>query len=176
MRKFWIRKAPLQVANTDYAGWLYLSTESMHPEETADSANLYIKKHCEKNGRTPFTIACEHRMIWDEKAKSKELSIKERQAKKALHFVCEKGWEQDTSAYIHAWLRSSLFQKLSNIPMKFVPNFSRGQGKVYTEKFCRAVQKHMQLTAFNTRTTTCLDFKNIDARCDYLPITPPSAT
>jgi hypothetical protein len=47
MWKIWIRKALLQVSDTDYAGWLYLSTESMHPEETADSANLFIKKHCE---------------------------------------------------------------------------------------------------------------------------------
>jgi hypothetical protein len=63
MRKFWVRKAPLQVAHTEYAGWLYLSTESMHPEETADNANLFIQKYCAKYKRTPFTIACERRTI-----------------------------------------------------------------------------------------------------------------
>jgi hypothetical protein len=46
MRKFWIRKAPLQAADTDYAGWLYLSIESMHPEDPADSANLFMLSQC----------------------------------------------------------------------------------------------------------------------------------
>lgn len=59
MRKFWIRKAPLQVADTEYAGWLYLSPESMHPEETADSLNEYITKISAKTKRTPFPVACE---------------------------------------------------------------------------------------------------------------------
>jgi hypothetical protein len=81
----------------------------MHPEETADSANLYIKKYCDKYGRTPFTVACQRRMIWDDKSKSRNLSIKEKQAKKALHFVCEKGRVQDTATYVRAWLLSPLF-------------------------------------------------------------------
>jgi NRPS condensation-like uncharacterized protein len=62
-RKFWLRKAPLQVANMDYAGWLYLSTEAMHPEETADRVNSFIKFHCAKEGRPAFMIACKRRMI-----------------------------------------------------------------------------------------------------------------
>jgi hypothetical protein len=91
MRKFWLRKAPLQAAETEYAGWLYLSHKGMHPEDTADSVNTFIKHNCEKKGRIPFVIACERRMIWDDKsAKSKDLTIKEKQAKKALHFVCKK--------------------------------------------------------------------------------------
>jgi hypothetical protein len=56
--------------------------------------------------------------------------------------------------------------------MKFVPNFSQGNGKVYNEKFCRAVQKHMQLTAFGTQTTTSSDFDNIDSRCQLLDNNP----
>jgi hypothetical protein len=100
MRKFWLRKAPLQAAETDYAGWLYLSHKAMHPEETADSVNAFIKHNCDKLGRTAFVIACERRMIWDDKAKAKELSIKEKQAKKALHFVCEKGRVEDSISFI----------------------------------------------------------------------------
>ena len=88
MRKFWLKKAPLQAADTEYAGWLYLSHEGMHPEDTADSVNAFMKHNCAKKGRPDFTIACERWMIWDDKsAKSKDLTIKEKQAKKALHFV-----------------------------------------------------------------------------------------
>jgi hypothetical protein len=105
MRKFWLRKAPLQVADTDYAEWLYLSTEAMHPEDTADHVNLFIKFHCAKEGRPAFMIACERRMIWDDKAKvTKEMMIKEKQAKKALHFVCEKERVKDATKFICAWL------------------------------------------------------------------------
>jgi hypothetical protein len=63
MQKFLIHKAPLQVADTDYAGWLYLSTEAIHPEDTADRVNSFIKFHCAKEGRPAFMITCERRMI-----------------------------------------------------------------------------------------------------------------
>jgi hypothetical protein len=56
--------------------------------------------------------------------------------------------------------------------MKFVPNFARGNGKVYNEKFGRAVQKHMQLTAFGTRSTLSSEFDNIDSRCALLTNNP----
>jgi hypothetical protein len=111
-------------------------------------------------------------MIWDDKTKSKDLTSKEKQAKKALHIVCEKGWVQDTATYICAWLKSSLFKGLSNIPMKFVPNFAQGNGKVYNEKFGCAVQKHMQLMAFGTWTTLSSDFENINFRCALLTGNP----
>jgi hypothetical protein len=64
MRKFWLRKAPLQVADADYARWLYLSTEAMHPEDTMDCVNSFIKFHCAKEGHLAFMIACKPRMIW----------------------------------------------------------------------------------------------------------------
>jgi hypothetical protein len=172
MRKFWLRKAPLQAADTDYAGWLYLSTEAMHPEDTADNVNAFIKFHCAREGRPAFVIACERRMIWDDKAKAKELSIKEKQAKKALHFVCEKDRVNDAIPFIRAWLKSSLFKEYTNIPMKFIPNFTRGNGSIYNMKFGRAVQKHMQLTTFGTRHTLSLDFDNLDAKCSLLPGKP----
>jgi hypothetical protein len=90
-------------------------------------------------------------MIWDDKsAKSKDLTVKEKQAKKALHFVCEKGNIKDAIEFICAWLISDRFTKFCNTPMHFVPNFTRGSGSVYNAKFGRAVQKHMQLTAFGT--------------------------
>jgi hypothetical protein len=63
MQKFWLRKASLQATEMQYAGWLYLSHEEMHPEETADSINAFIKHNCKKKGRTTFVIACERRMI-----------------------------------------------------------------------------------------------------------------
>jgi hypothetical protein len=67
MRKFWLQKAPLQAAETEYAGRLSLSHKGMHPEDTANSVNAFIKHNCEKKGqRTPFVIACERRIIWDE--------------------------------------------------------------------------------------------------------------
>jgi hypothetical protein len=56
--------------------------------------------HCNKAGRPAFVFACERRMIWDNKAKAKELSIKEKQAKKALHFVCEKGQVEEVIPFI----------------------------------------------------------------------------
>jgi hypothetical protein len=104
MRKFWIRKAPLQAADTDYAGWLYLSPEALHPEETADSLNEYITNICHKRKSTPFPIACERRMIWDNKKKAKDLTPKEKIAKKAMHIVCEKGRVPDTISFVRAWL------------------------------------------------------------------------
>jgi hypothetical protein len=74
-----------------YARWLYLSHEGMHPEETTDSVNAFIKHNCDKKGRNTFVITCKRRMIWDDKsAKSKELTIKEKQAKKALHIFFAK--------------------------------------------------------------------------------------
>jgi hypothetical protein len=57
MRKFWLRKAPLQAAETEYASWLYLSHEAMHPEETADKVNAFIKHNCEKKG-THYLCDC----------------------------------------------------------------------------------------------------------------------
>jgi hypothetical protein len=173
MRKFWLRKAPLQVADTDYAGWLYLSTEAMHPEDTADRVNSFIKFHRAKEGRPAFMIACERRMIWDDKAKAtKEMNIKEKQAKKALHFVCEKDRVKDATEFIRAWLESPGFKAYTNTPMRFIPNFARGNGGVYNIKFGRAVRKHMQLTTFGTRNSTSLDFDNLDARCSMLPGKP----
>jgi hypothetical protein len=56
--------------------------------------------------------------------------------------------------------------------MKFVPNFARGNGKVYNEKFGWAVQKHMQLTAFGTRTRLSSNFDNIDSHCALLKNNP----
>jgi hypothetical protein len=50
MRKFWLRKAPLQAAETEYARWLYLSHEGMHPEDTMDSVNAFIRHNCKKEG------------------------------------------------------------------------------------------------------------------------------
>jgi hypothetical protein len=69
-----------------------------------------------------------------------------------------------------------MFKKVLNIPMKFVPNFSRGNGKVFNKKFSQADQKHMQLTTFGTQHTTYSDFNNIDSCCQLLPTTLPSAT
>jgi hypothetical protein len=101
MRKFWLQKAPLQAAETEYAGWLYLSHEGMHPKDTTDSVNTFIKHNYKKKGRATFVIACERRMIWDDKStKSKDLTIKEKQVKKALHFVCEKGNVDDVVEFI----------------------------------------------------------------------------
>jgi hypothetical protein len=108
-------------------------------------------------------------MIWDDKAKSKDLSIKEKQAKKAMHIMCEKGREEDAISFVRAWLHSPCFKTFTNIPMKFAPNFVRGNGSVYNAKLGRAVQKHMQLTAFGTRNLLSSEFENIDARCTLLP-------
>jgi hypothetical protein len=173
MRKFWLWKAPLQAAETEYAGWLYLSHEVIHPEDTADSVNAFIKHNWEKKGRTTFVIACKRRMIWDNKsAKSKELTIKEKQAKKALHFVCKKGNVDDAIEFIRAWLTFDGFTKFCNVPMKFVPIFSRGSSSVYNAKFGCAVQKHMQLTAFGTHHTVCSNFENVNSRCSLLAGNP----
>ena len=144
MRKFWVRAAPLQVADSDNAGWLYLSTEHLDPITTADSINTFIARYCARKGRTPFTVACERRMIWDDKAgANSKLSVKERNAKKAMHIVCEKGRQQDTAAFVRGWLKSKVGRAFTNLPMKFIPNFSKGQGIAYTSKFSHAVQKHM---------------------------------
>ena len=83
--------AALQVAESENAGWLYLSVEAMDPEYISARSNAYIKHDCQSKGHTPFLIACERRMIWDDKAKSADLPIKEHNAKKALHIICEKG-------------------------------------------------------------------------------------
>jgi hypothetical protein len=172
MRKFWVRKAPLQAADTDYAGWLYLSPEALHPEETADSINEYITNVSNKRKSTPFPIACERRMIWDDKKKAKDLTIKEKVAKKALHILCEKGRVPDTIMFVRTWLKSKRFARFSNLPMKFVPNFERGNGKVYNEKFGRAVNKHMQLTTLGTQSMTSSDFCSVDHANELLPNEP----
>jgi hypothetical protein len=65
--KLWLQKAPLQAAETEYAGWLYSSLEAMRPEETADRVNAFIEHNCAKTGRSSLVIACKRRMIWDEK-------------------------------------------------------------------------------------------------------------
>jgi hypothetical protein len=168
MRKFWVRKAALQVAESENAGWLYLSVEAMDPEYIGTRINAYIKHACQTIGHKPFLIACERRMIWDDKAKSADLPIKERNAKKALHIVCEKGRAPDAALQVRAWLASPRCRALCNLPMKFIPNFSKGQGMVYNLKFGHAVQKHMKLTAFGTRNSTTADFDNLDSRCETL--------
>lgn len=162
MRKMFIRKAPLQAADTNYAGWLYLSTEALDPDETATRINKYIKRECDVRGRPAFVIVCECRMIWDDRVTAKNTPIKERNAKKAMHIVCEKGRANDTATLVREWLCSPRFKAFTNLPMKFIPNFTRGNGSVYNMKFSRAVQKHMQLTAFGTRHMLCSDFQNLD--------------
>jgi hypothetical protein len=145
----------------------------LHPEDTADWVNSFIKFHCAKEGRPAFMIACERRMIWDDRAKAtKEMTIKEKQAKKALHFVCEKDKVKDTIEFVRAWLQSPVLKEYTNIPMKFIPNFTRGNGGVYNIKFGRAVRKHMQLTTFGTRNSLSWDFNNLDAQCSLLPGKP----
>jgi hypothetical protein len=173
MRKFWVRAAPLQVADSDNAGWLYLSTEHLDPITTADSINTFIARYCARKGRTPFTVACERRMIWDDKAgANSKLSVKERNAKKAMHIVCEKGRQQDTAAFVRGWLKSKVGRAFTNLPMKFIPNFSKGQGVAYNSKFSHAVQKHMKLTAFGTRHSLTYEFSDLDTRCDMLEGSP----
>ena len=54
MRKFWVRLAPLQAADSENAGWLYLSTETLDPISTAESINSFISTYCARKGRTPF--------------------------------------------------------------------------------------------------------------------------
>jgi hypothetical protein len=98
--------------------------EAMHPEETAQSINTFIHKVCIQKKWTPFLIACERRMIWDDKAKSSQvLSVKEKQAKKALHIVCEKGCAVDVISFVQAWLKSERYKAFLNVPLKFIPNF-----------------------------------------------------
>ena len=112
-------------------------------------------------------------MIWDDKAQiTAKLSVKEKNAKKAMHILCEKGRQQDTAAFVCGWLKSKMGRAFTNLPMKFIPNFSKGQGPVYNSKFSHAVQKHMKLTAFGTRTSSTYDFDDLDARCDMIAGNP----
>jgi hypothetical protein len=60
--------------------------------------------------------------------------------------------------------------------MKFIPQYERGYGRVYDEKFQRAVQKHMQLTAFGIRSFTTDDFEHLDSRNESLPDSPSLRT
>jgi hypothetical protein len=172
MRKFWIKRSPLQRANTMTAGWLYLSHPDMHPDDTAERANAFIRHLSAKNGLTPIEVAFERRMIWDTKAKPKEMSNKEKAAKRALHVICERGLGRDAMAFMRKWLRSRDFRSFTSIPMKFIPQFERGYGRAYEEKFTRAVQKHMQLTTFGLRSTTLDDFDHLDSHCETLPNQP----
>jgi hypothetical protein len=112
-------------------------------------------------------------MIWDDKAgANSKLSVKERNAKKAMHIVCEKGRQQDTAAFVRGWLKSKVGRAFTNLPMKFIPNFSKGQGIAYNSKFSHAVQKHMKLTAFGTRHSLTYEFSDLDTRCDMLEGSP----
>jgi hypothetical protein len=140
----------------------------MDPDGTGDRINAYIKFACEQRGRTPFKLACECRMIWDDKAKSADLPIKERNAKRAMHIVCEKGRAPEAALFVRDWLKSPPFRAFSNFPMKFVPNYSKGQGMVYNTKFGHAVQKHMKLTAFGLCSSNTSDFDDLDARCESM--------
>ena len=85
---------------------------------------------------------------------------------RALHIVCEKGRAKDAAFHVRGWLTSSRFCAFSNLLMKFIPNFSKGQGVVYNRKFSHVVQKHMKLMAFGTHTSTTADFGDLDSRCD----------
>jgi hypothetical protein len=105
-------------------------------------------------------------MIWDDKAKSADLPVKERNAKRAMHIVCEKGRAREAALFVRAWLKSPQYRAFSNFPMKFVPNYAKGQGMVYNTKFGHAVRKHMKLTAFGIRSSNSSDFDDLDARCE----------
>jgi hypothetical protein len=61
---------------------------------------------------------------------------------------------------------------MTNIPMQFVPNFTRGNGRVYNKKFSRAVNKHMQLTSLGTQSTTSSEFFNVDTPNEFMPHEP----
>jgi hypothetical protein len=81
MHGFWTKKAPLQTSETECSGFLYLSVESMHPEDFAAHVNNWIAKWAPKYKRTPITIAFEYKPIWDDGAKSSDLPPKQRKAK-----------------------------------------------------------------------------------------------
>lgn len=49
--------------DTEYVGWFYLSPEMMHPEETADNANLFFIK---KNNVSKMAI-CLLRLLGNDK-------------------------------------------------------------------------------------------------------------
>jgi hypothetical protein len=74
--------------------------------------------------------------------------------------------------FIRGWLSPERFKKICNIPMKFIPNFSWGNGSVYNAKFGRAVQKHMQLMAFGTRHMVSLNSTTLMAAAPFFQETP----
>ena len=173
MLDFWSKKAPLQAAKTDYAGFLYLSQECLNPDDFALFFNAFITRLAPKYKRKPITIGCEWKAIWDDKhTKDKELSAKQRRYKKALHIVCQSGYEDAATTWTRAYLKSKTFRRLCNLPMKFLPSFKRGQGTTYNEKYSKAVEKHTKISAFGIKSTTTMDLVNIDSPCDLIEGSP----
>jgi hypothetical protein len=172
MHDFWSKKTPLQTADTECCGFLYLSLESMDPEPFAALTNEWIKQQATQRKKTPITIAYEWRSIWDDGPKVKDLSQKQRRAKKALHIVCAKGFSDSAQMWIRAFIQSETYSQYCNIPMRFIPQFKRGQGETYNSKHEQSVQKHMKITAFGVKTSTTIDLRNIDSPCDLLPGSP----
>ena len=60
----------------------------MNPDDTTERANTFIRYFATKHGLNPIEIAFECRMIWDNKGKAKDMSNKEKAAKRACITCC----------------------------------------------------------------------------------------
>jgi hypothetical protein len=172
MHDFWTKKSPLQTVKTEYCVFLYLSVESMHPEDFAIATNQWIQLVAPKLKRAPLIIAFEHRAIWDDGPKSNDLPPKQRRAKKALHVACKKGFGESAQAWTRTFLKSKAFQHCYRVPMRFIPQFKRGHGETYNNKHARAVEKHMKITTFGVCSATTMDLRDIDSPCDLIDGSP----
>ena len=172
MQDFWSKQSPLQTADTEYAGFLYLSLESMHPEAFSHGVNAWIMRTAPLLKKKPITIAFEYRAIWDDGPKSNTLPPKERRAKKALHVICATGFADSAQMWVRAFLKSKTYRQYYKVPMRFIPQFRRGQGETYNRKHEKSVQKHMKITTFGVKLAKTVDLRDIDSPCDLLDGSP----
>ena len=172
MHDFWSKLSPLQTADTEYAGFLYLSLESMHPEAFSHLVNAWIIRTAPLLKKKPITIAFEYRAIWDDGPKSNTLPPKERRAKKALHVICATGFADSAHLWVRTFLRSKTYRQFYKVPMHFVPQFRRGQGETYNRKHQKSVRKHMKITTFGVKLAKTVDLRDIDDPCDLLDGSP----
>ena len=172
MQDFWSKQSPLQTADTEYAGFLYLSLESMHPEALSHRVNAWIMRTAPLLKKKPITIAFEYRAIWDDGPKSNTLPPKERRAKKALHVICATGFADSAQVWVRAFLKSKTYRQYYKVPMRFIPQFRRGQGETYNRKHEKSVQKHMKITTFGVKLAKTVDLRDIDSPCDLLDGSP----
>ena len=175
VRKWVAKKQSLQTAYTEIVGWFLYLPQATDVDFWTAQINGWIKnKIAREAGTPPLVIGLDHRAIFDglSREAQKKMSKDERWAKRAVHVICKRGEKTRATAILRAFLRSSLFNYLCNVPSKLIPPLPFGHSGIFQGKYQEATLKHMKLAHFGTASLTTFAFTGLDKKTNFLADKP----